>query len=109
LIPLHETTNQVVVFAKSWCKHCAATKELLGGDEFKDIDIAIHDLDKMEDGPAMQKAMENKVGTKSVPCIYIDGTYLGGNDKLQEAYKEGTILKTMGVGVSAAAADPASP
>jgi glutaredoxin len=50
--------------------------------------------------------MENKVGTKSVPCIYIDGTYLGGNDKLQEAYKEGTILKTMGV---TAIADPASP
>ena len=83
------------MYAKSWCGHCNKAKALLGQDEFKDVDIAIHDIDKEEDGPAVQRALTGISGQTSVPQIFIGGEFLGGNDKLQEAYKNNNLQEKL--------------
>jgi glutaredoxin 3 len=85
------------VYAKTWCGHCKKTKELLAGDDFKDIDIAIHDIDKAEDGPALQKALAEITGKTSVPQVFVKGELLGGNEDTQEAYKNGELMQKVKV------------
>lgn len=81
------------MYAKTWCGYCNKTKALLSGDEFKDIDISIIDLDKTEDGPALQKALAEIAGKTSVPQVFVNGELLGGNDDTQEAYKSGELMQ----------------
>jgi glutaredoxin 3 len=85
--------EQIVVYAKTWCGHCKKTKELLAGDEFKGVDISIHDIDTVEDGPALQRALADITGITSVPQVFVNGVILGGNDATQEAYKNGELLQ----------------
>jgi glutaredoxin-related protein len=66
---------------------------LLAGDDFKDIDISIHDIDTTDDGPALQRALAEITGITSVPQVFVNGEILGGNDVIQEAYQSGELLQ----------------
>lgn len=86
-----------MVFAKSWCPHCKKTKELLKKSEFEGCTITIFDLDKMPEGspkgPALQYVLAEKTGQKSVPSVWINGEFLGGNDVTQEKFADGELMK----------------
>jgi len=85
--------HKVVVYSKTSCPHCKKSKELLGSDEFKDVNILIRDLDIMDDpsGPALAKALADMTGQTSVPNIFIDGKHFGGNSDIQAAHANGTL------------------
>jgi glutaredoxin len=86
---------QVVVFSKSYCPFCVQTKELFEG---LDIEIKVHELDEMgEDGPALQHALLQMSGQKSVPNIFIKGTHIGGNSDIQAAAKDGKLKEMLGI------------
>ena len=85
----------MVVFSKSYCPYCAKTKELFTelGVEFK-----VHELDKMgDDGPALQMALLQMTGQKSVPNVFVKQTHMGGNDDTQAAAKEGKLQEMLGL------------
>lgn len=82
-----------MVYSKTWCGYCKKTKELLAGDDFKNVDIAIHDIDKAKDGSATQQALAEITGKTSVPQVFVNGELLGGNDVTQEAYKSGELMQ----------------
>ncbi|KAN0114701.1 putative glutaredoxin Grx1 [Hyaloscypha variabilis] len=72
--------NAVAVFSKSYCPYCKATKSLLTelGAKFYTIE-----LDQVDDGAAIQDALEQINGQRSVPNIYIKKQHIGGNSDLQ--------------------------
>lgn len=72
--------NAVAVFSKSYCPYCRATKSLLTelGAKFYTIE-----LDQVDDGAAIQDALEEISGQRSVPNIYIKKQHIGGNSDLQ--------------------------
>jgi glutaredoxin 3 len=84
-----------VAYAKTWCGYCKKTKELLAGDDFKDIDIYIRDIDKAEDGPALQRALTEVTGISTVPQVFVNGEILGGNDLTQSAYQSGELMQRL--------------
>jgi glutaredoxin 3 len=84
-----------VVFSKSYCPFCIQTKELFSE---LDIDIKVHEMDQMgDDGPALQHALLQMSGQKSVPNVFIKGTHLGGNDDTQAAAKAGKLKEMLGL------------
>ena len=88
-------SNNVVVFSKSYCPFCTATKELFAS---LDVDITVHELDKMgDDGPALQHALLQMTGQKSVPNVFVKGQHMGGNDDTQAAAKEGKLQEMLGL------------
>ncbi|KAL3937064.1 MAG: hypothetical protein SGBAC_007743 [Bacillariaceae sp.] len=88
-------SNDVVVFSKSYCPFCLKTKELF---ESLDVDIKVHELDEMgDDGPALQHALLQMSGQKSVPNVFIKGEHLGGNDDTQAAAKAGKLQEMLGL------------
>ena len=86
---------QVVVFSKSYCPYCTKTKELFASLK---VDIKVHELDKMgDDGPALQQALLQMTGQKSVPNVFVKGKHMGGNDDTQAAAKAGKLQEMLGL------------
>ncbi|CAK1355303.1 Glutaredoxin [Cercospora beticola] len=72
--------NAVAVFSKSYCPYCKATKSLLSELGAKPYII---ELDQVDDGAAIQDALEEITSQRSVPNIFIDHSHIGGNSELQ--------------------------
>lgn len=77
--------NPVVVFSKSYCPYCRATKSLL---THMGADHKVVELDKVDDGPELQNALEEISGQRTVPNIFIAGKHIGGNSDLQAIKKD---------------------
>jgi glutaredoxin 3 len=85
--------HQVVIFAKSWCPYCIRTKALLmNRDFFPNADVQIYDLDTMgETGDLLQMELYEMTGQATVPSVWVNGTFLGGNSETQTAMKNGHL------------------
>ncbi|KAI9724644.1 MAG: hypothetical protein M1828_003513 [Chrysothrix sp. TS-e1954] len=72
--------NAVAVFSKSYCPYCKATKALLSEQGAK---AYIIELDQVDDGAAIQDALEEMTHQRSVPNVFIAKKHIGGNSELQ--------------------------
>ncbi|KAK3723573.1 Glutaredoxin [Vermiconidia calcicola] len=72
--------NAVAVFSKSYCPYCKSTKSLLSEMGVKPYII---ELDQVDDGAAIQDALEEMTQQRSVPNVFIDHKHIGGNSELQ--------------------------
>ncbi|KAB8078541.1 glutaredoxin [Aspergillus leporis] len=86
--------NPVVVFSKSYCPYCNASKSLLKEQGAKFVAL---ELDLEKDGSAIQDALEEITKQRTVPNIFIKQQHIGGNSDLQAIKgKLPTLLKEAG-------------
>jgi glutaredoxin 3 len=83
----------VVVFSKTYCPYCTATKQLFSG---MNIDAKVIELDKLDNGSEIQSALLDITGQRTVPNVFIKGKHLGGNDVTQAAAKNGKLKEMLG-------------
>ncbi|KAI2494248.1 glutaredoxin [Fragilaria crotonensis] len=86
--------SDVVVFSKTYCPFCTATKNLM--NDLK-IDAKVIELDEVDNGAAIQDALKTLTGQRTVPNVFIKGEHLGGNDVTQAAAKSGKLQKLLGI------------
>ena len=91
------SSNKVVVFSKTYCPYCHATKDLFRKEEFSGIPVVYHELDKRSDGPAIQATLLDMSGQRTVPSVWIGGKFVGGNSETQSAYKSGELQTMLGL------------
>ncbi|KAM0354316.1 hypothetical protein ACHAPU_001360 [Fusarium lateritium] len=72
--------NSVVVFSKSYCPYCTQTKKTL--DDLN-TEYELLELDQESDGSALQDALEQISGQRTVPNVYIKQKHIGGNSDIQ--------------------------
>ena len=60
--------NCVVIFSKSHCPHCRATKNTF---QKMGVDFKVIELDKRSDGDALQDILNNMTGARTVRLIKI--------------------------------------
>jgi len=84
--------SKVVVFSKSWCPFCQQTKALF--TELK-VPFEAVELDKMAEGDALQMALLEFSGQRTVPNVFINGEHLGGNDDTQRAFRSGKLQEML--------------
>ena len=94
IVELAVSNNDVVIFAKSYCPYCKATKALFA-EQFSGVQTKIFDLDLMDDGAAIQAHLLTKTGQRTVPNVFVRGKHLGGNDDTQGAYKSGKLREML--------------
>ena len=80
--------NKVQVYSKSWCPFCTQTKNLLSQ---KGVAFNVVELDQLGDGDQIQNVLHQKTGQRTVPSIWINGQFLGGNSELQTANSNGSL------------------
>lgn len=80
--------NRIAVFSKTTCPFCSKVKEL-----FKSINLEFSalELDTLENGPAIQEALLQKTGQRTVPNVFVNGEQVGGCDKTIEAHQNGRL------------------
>jgi glutaredoxin 3 len=87
--------HPVVVFSKTWCGYCSATKRLLALN-YTETHVQVHELDTMgPSGEAIQQALLKKTGQRTVPSVFCAGQHIGGNDDTAAAHKSGKLAQLM--------------
>ena len=82
--------KKITIYSGNPCPFCAAAKALL-----KTKDVEIEEFDIWKD-PAKAKEMLQKTnGARSIPQIFIGDHYVGVNDQLQEANRNGELDKLL--------------
>ncbi len=92
--PANTTYPSTAVFSKSYCPYCSASKRLLDDLGAKYFTI---ELDQVDDGAAIQAALADISGQRTVPNIYIGQKHIGGNSDLQSKKGElKSLLQSVG-------------
>mmetsp|Transcript_43928 Transcript_43928/g.99270 ORF Transcript_43928/g.99270 Transcript_43928/m.99270 type:complete len:135 (-) Transcript_43928:320-724(-) len=86
------SSAEIMVFSKSTCPFCKKTKDLFDSLE---VEYTVMELNERSDGPAIQDALAQMTGQRTVPNVFIKGKHLGGNDDTQKANRDGTLLKML--------------
>ena len=87
-------TNQVVIFSKSYCRYCMATKKRFQDLRRHNLNIAtplIFELDKMESGDAIQDHLYRMTSQSTVPSVWINGKFVGGNSDTETLMRNGEL------------------
>jgi len=87
--------HDVVIFSKTYCPYCSATKELFEA-EGKGYDVCIVELDERSDGEDVQHALLELTGQRTVPNVFVKGQHVGGNDDSQAAARDGRLKELLG-------------
>ncbi|KAK3876584.1 hypothetical protein Pcinc_018647 [Petrolisthes cinctipes] len=77
-----ELVGRVVVYSVAGCPHCLAAKKTLRDHGIPVIDVPVDRF------PAVRTWLHEKTGKTSVPQIFFNEEYVGGNDSLQRAVKD---------------------
>ncbi|OAY47795.1 glutaredoxin [Manihot esculenta] len=86
------TSAPVVVFSKTYCGYCERVKQLF--TQLK-ASFEVIELDKESDGTAIQSALAQWTGQRTVPNVFIGGKHIGGCDSTMEKYQKGELLSLL--------------
>ncbi|XP_050526785.1 glutaredoxin-2, mitochondrial-like [Daktulosphaira vitifoliae] len=82
--------DQIVIFSKLSCGYCSMTKEIF--TKLKATFKAI-ELDEREDMDAIQDALQEITGARSVPRVFINGKFIGGGSDVKKLNSNGELAK----------------
>ncbi|XP_066911469.1 uncharacterized protein [Clytia hemisphaerica] len=82
------TKDKVVVFSKTYCPYCKMAKGSLDKVGAKYVVI---ELDNRNDGGAIQDALAEITGARTVPRVFISGKCIGGGSETQNLEKSGQL------------------
>jgi cysteine synthase A len=104
----------VVMFALEWCEFCWAARKLFAFFEipYRSVDLDSVAFQKDDMGGRIRAALKARIGSPTIPQIFVGGRHVGGCTELFEAFRDGslaTMLEPLGIEVAdLAGADPYS-
>ncbi|XP_031478780.1 glutaredoxin-C8-like [Nymphaea colorata] len=86
------SSKPIVIFSKSYCPYSRRAKVVF--QEMNRVPYVI-ELDQRGDGVDIQDALQQMVGRRTVPQVFINGRHIGGSDDTYEAYENGDLAKLL--------------
>ena len=85
----------VVMFALEWCEFCWSVRKLFDamGVNYKSLDIDSVEYQEDERGVKIRQALGKRVGSPTVPQIFIAGEHVGGCTDVIEDFQSGELQK----------------
>ncbi|KAG8378833.1 hypothetical protein BUALT_Bualt07G0025900 [Buddleja alternifolia] len=83
------SSNPVVVFSKTYCGYCDRVKQLFS--QLK-ATYKVIELDKESDGDAIQAALAEWTGQRTVPNVFIGSKHIGGSDVVVQKHQQGQLI-----------------
>uniref|UniRef100_A0A8C8A7W7 Glutaredoxin-2, mitochondrial n=1 Tax=Otus sunia TaxID=257818 RepID=A0A8C8A7W7_9STRI len=81
--------NCVVIFSKTTCIYCKMAKKLFEG---MNVNYTAVELDRSTNGSQFQDILEQMTGGRTVPRVFVNGTFVGGATDTQKLHEEGKLL-----------------
>ncbi|KAL7452863.1 hypothetical protein ACHAWC_004579 [Mediolabrus comicus] len=85
-------TQEVVIFSKSYCPYCKATKALFAEMNIRPVVI---ELDELDNGSFIQEILSQMTGQETVPNVFVKKQHVGGNDDTHELAESGQLHKLL--------------
>jgi glutaredoxin 3 len=82
--------KKVTMYSGDPCPFCKAAKALLNSKN-----IEIEEFDIWKDSAKAKEMLQRTNGARTIPQIFIGDHYVGGNDQLQAANKNGELDKLL--------------
>lgn len=76
----------VTVYSTQFCAFCTQAKRLLTQLKIPFEDVALDNEPELR-----QRLSQDNNGYRTVPMIYVDGTFIGGYDELTQMNKQGKL------------------
>jgi cysteine synthase A len=89
--------NRVVLFALEWCEFCWSARKLFTrlGIEYESVDldsVAYQDDDR---GGKIRAVLKDRIGSPTIPQIYVGGEHIGGCTELLDEMRSGTLQQRL--------------
>ena len=81
---------EVKIITGPLCGYCDAAKALL-----KTKNVEIEEFDIWQDPAKAKEMLQRTNGARTIPQIFVGDHYIGGNDQLQEANRNGELDKIL--------------
>ena len=78
--------KKITMYSGDPCPYCGAAKALL-----KSKNIEVEEFDIWKDSAKAKEMLQRTNGARTIPQIFIGNHYVGGNDQLQAANRDGTL------------------
>lgn len=82
--------NALVVFSKTTCPYCQMVYSILVSDIKAEARFV--QLDKRKDGPLIQDVLQEMTGSRSVPKVFVRGSFIGTGDDTRALYENGKLV-----------------
>ena len=86
-------SHTVVIFSKSYCPFCTATKKVF--QSLNVDDAVVVELDRDPEGQQIQEELRQMTGQSTVPNVFVNNQHLGGNSDTQSALKSGKLQEML--------------
>ncbi|KAL2935958.1 Glutaredoxin [Bienertia sinuspersici] len=83
------SSTPVFIFSKTYCGFCNRVKQLL---KQLGASYQVLELDQESDGDAIQAALLEWTGQRTVPNVFIGGKHLGGCDEVMAKHQQGQLV-----------------
>ncbi|KAL6753563.1 thioredoxin-like protein [Haematococcus lacustris] len=88
------SAHKVVVFSKTYCPYCIKAKKALS-TYLKPQQYEVVELDGRPDMDAIQDALKELTGGRSVPRVFVGGEFIGGGDDTAAKASNGELEKLL--------------
>ncbi len=82
--------KKVTMYSGNPCPYCAAAKTLL-----KSKKVEVEEFDIWKDETKKKEMLKRTNGARTIPQIFIEDHYVGGNEQLQEINRSGELDKLL--------------
>jgi len=85
----------VVLFALEWCEFCWSVRKLFSqlGVKFKSVDLDSVEYQENDRGGNIRAVLADRIGSPTIPQIFIGGEHIGGATELFDAMANGSLQK----------------
>ncbi|WP_276612723.1 glutaredoxin domain-containing protein [Halioglobus maricola] len=85
----------MVIFALEWCEFCWSVRKMLSklGVSCRIIDLDSVAFQENDFGGDIRAALQEKVGSSTIPQIFVRGEYLGGATETFDAFNKGRLQR----------------
>jgi cysteine synthase A len=89
--------HAVVIFALEWCEFCWAVRKLFArlGIAYHSVDLDSVAFQKRDLGVKIRAVLKERIGSPTIPQIYIGGRHVGGCSELFDAMADGSMQKML--------------
>ncbi len=94
---LNDAEAPVVMFALEWCEFCWSVRKFFAklGIAYRSVDIDAVALQEGNMGGRVRAAVSAQTGVRTIPQIFVGGSFIGGCTETFDAYKNGELQKLL--------------
>ncbi len=87
----------VVMFALEWCEFCDSVRKLFDriGVQFRSVDLDSVEYQQGNWGGQIRTALLARIGSPTIPQIFVGGEYIGGCTETFDAFNAGRLQKLL--------------